>query len=363
MIMQKGFIMENIMLEREEQIIYSLRSLYRANGYTQFKMSKFEEYDLYSKNKDFLISDGVITFTDATGKLMALKPDVTFSIIKNSVDADSYVKRVCYNENVYRMSESTHDFTEIMQSGVECIGDLDMYNICEVLTLATKSLSIISDKYVLDLSHLGFVEGLLSDAGVTDAGEVLKCIGEKNAHGLESLLGERAEKLKKLVSLYGSFDEILPALEALDVNETTHAALEELKEIAQKIDSENIKLDFSVVNSMNYYNGIVFRGFVFGVPSAVLSGGRYDKLMKKLSKKSGAIGFAVYHDRLKYIDRTKKVDKKPALILYSDKTDASIINEEKQKLAESGKAFDIQRAAIEPDMYGEIIDLRNAVKE
>jgi len=261
------------------------------------------------------------------------------------------------------MSESTHDFTEIMQSGVECIGDLDMYNICEVLTLATKSLSIISDKYVLDLSHLGFVEGLLSDAGVTDAGEVLKCIGEKNAHGLESLLGERAEKLKKLVSLYGSFDEILPALEALDVNETTHAALEELKEIAQKIDSENIKLDFSVVNSMNYYNGIVFRGFVFGVPSAVLSGGRYDKLMKKLSKKSGAIGFAVYHDRLKYIDRTKKVDKKPALILYSDKTDASIINEEKQKLAESGKAFDIQRAAIEPDMYGEIIDLRNAVKE
>ena len=355
--------MENNMLEREERIIYSLRSLYRANGYTQFKMSKFEEYDLYSKNKDFLISDGVITFTDATGKLMALKPDVTFSIIKNSAFADSYVKRVCYNENVYRMSQSTHDFTEIMQSGIECIGDLDMYNICEVLTLATNSLAIISDKYVLDLSHLGFVEGLLSDAGVVDTSEILKCIGEKNSHGLEALLGEDSENLKKLVSLYGSFDEVLPELEKLDVNETTHAALEELKKIAQAVDGTNIKLDFSVVNSMNYYNGIVFRGFVFGVPSVVLSGGRYDKLMKKLSKKSGAIGFAVYHDRLKYIDRNKTANNKPVLILYSDKTDVSLINEEKQKLAESGKTFDTQRAVLSSDMYAEIIDLRNAVKE
>ncbi len=355
--------MENIMLGREEKIIYSLRTLYRANGYTQFKMSKFEEYDLYGKNKDFLISDGVITFTDATGKLMALKPDVTFSIIKNSVDIPGYIKRVCYNENVYRMSESTHDFTEIMQSGVECIGELDLYSICEVISLAEKSLAIISDEYVLDLSHLGFVEGLLQDAQSTDTNEVLKCIGEKNCHGLDALLGERSEKLKKLVSLYGSFDEILPKLEELDINEITHVALEELKKIAQAVDGSDIKLDFSVVNSMNYYNGIVFRGFVAGVPSAVLSGGRYDKLMKKLSKKSGAIGFAVYHDRLKYIDRTKAVNNKPVLILYSDKTDTSLINKEKQKLAKSGKSFDIQRAVIQSDMYAEIIDLRNAVRE
>ena len=47
-----------------ETILYSLRALYDTYGYTRYKMSKFEEYDLYSRNKDFLISDGVITFTD-----------------------------------------------------------------------------------------------------------------------------------------------------------------------------------------------------------------------------------------------------------------------------------------------------------
>ena len=79
----------------EEKITFALRSLYREYGYTQFKMSKFEEYDFYSRHKEFLVSDRVLTFTDTGGKLMALKPDVTLSIVKNSRAAgnDLPVKR------------------------------------------------------------------------------------------------------------------------------------------------------------------------------------------------------------------------------------------------------------------------------
>ena len=68
----------------DEKAVFSLRSLYSSFGFKQFRMSKFEEYDLYVKNKDFLVSNEVITFTDGSGKLLALKPDVTLSIIKNS---------------------------------------------------------------------------------------------------------------------------------------------------------------------------------------------------------------------------------------------------------------------------------------
>ena len=71
-------------LRSGEQIMYRLRGLYERYGYRRFKMSKFEEYDLYVRNKDFLVSDRMITFTDARGILMALKPDVTLSIIKNT---------------------------------------------------------------------------------------------------------------------------------------------------------------------------------------------------------------------------------------------------------------------------------------
>ena len=75
---------EESVLKNDERILFRLRALYRAHGYMQYKMSKFEEYDLYVRNKSFLVSDHIITFTDTNGKLLALKPDVTLSIVKNS---------------------------------------------------------------------------------------------------------------------------------------------------------------------------------------------------------------------------------------------------------------------------------------
>ena len=69
--------MESI-LRREERIVFGLRALYSKYGYRPYRMSKFEEYDLYAGNRSFLPSGGVITFTDTNGRLMALKPDVRF---------------------------------------------------------------------------------------------------------------------------------------------------------------------------------------------------------------------------------------------------------------------------------------------
>lgn len=69
-----------------DSVVYSIRETFSQYGYNEYKMNKFEEYDLYVKNKDFLISKNVITFTDTNGKLLALKPDVTLSIVKNTKD-------------------------------------------------------------------------------------------------------------------------------------------------------------------------------------------------------------------------------------------------------------------------------------
>ena len=129
----------DLLFSFQEKVIFGLRSLYRGYGYNQYKMSKFEEYDLYAKNKDFLISDSVITFTDTNGKLMALKPDVTLSIIKNMKEPGTGVQKLFYNENVYRVSKGNQSYKEIMQVGLECIGDIGEADILQVLTLAVKS--------------------------------------------------------------------------------------------------------------------------------------------------------------------------------------------------------------------------------
>ena len=159
-------INENI-LKNDERVALRLRDLYRSYGFAQYKMSKFEEYDLYARNKDFLVSDNVITFTDTNGKLMALKPDVTLSIVKNTKD-EAGLHKVYYDENVYRISGSSRAYREIMQTGLECIGDIDDYAITEVLMLAAESLSRISDDYVLDISELDVVSAVIEQMGVSE---------------------------------------------------------------------------------------------------------------------------------------------------------------------------------------------------
>ncbi len=311
-------------MRTEEKVIFALRELYSKYGYAQFKMSKFEEYDLYVRNKDFLVSDSVITFNDTNGKLLALKPDVTLSIIKNSTDTTG-VTKLYYNENVYRVSKNTHSFKEIMQTGLECIGNIGTYNICEVVTLAAKSLSAISDKFVLDISHMGLISSVLEEISDDVKSQILKYISEKNTHDLISLCEEEGINSKTIVSLIsvnGNVDEIKEKLNSIPFPESASDALEEIFTIADILknsqDKDKIHFDFSIVNDMNYYSGIVFKGYIKGIPTGILSGGRYDLLMNKMGKKSGAIGFAVYLDFLeRFMEETKEYDT-DILLLYND---------------------------------------------
>ena len=300
-------------LTNDEKAIYKMRSLYSKYGYSQFKMSKFEEYDLYARNKDFLVSENVITFTDTDGKLLALKPDVTLSIIKNSDYKPNSVQKLYYNENVYRVSNGTHSFKEIMQVGLECIGDIDTNNIYEVIMLAAESLKGISTDYVLDISNmdilLGMIENMTQDSKVKN--EIIKCVGEKNIHGIQSLCETNeidqvlSNKLCELVLLSGECDFVIDKVK--DITEGLgFDAVSELERVVSLLKdngyAKNVRLDFSVINDINYYDGFVFKGFINGLPSWILSGGQYDKLMKKMKKESKAIGFAVYLDLLERLD-------------------------------------------------------------
>ncbi len=310
-------IIDDSIIRSEERAVFSLRSLYRQYGYSRFKMSRFEEYDLYVRNKDFLISDEVITFTDHNGRLLAMKPDVTLSIIKNTVDEASAVQKVYYNENVYRVAKGTHTFKEIMQAGLECIGDLSATDVSEVVLLAAESLGLIAENYVLDLSHMGLLSAVLQESGLSEAGQdrALAFIHQKNAHELRALCeeeGANAEKLCALITCCGAPQEALAALRmqlrsAAEL--TAFADFERLcKSLAEKGQADRLRVDFSVGNDMKYYCGVVFKGYIEGVPGGILAGGQYDKLLQKMGRKSGAIGFAVYLDQLERLAE-KEVDR------------------------------------------------------
>lgn len=357
-------------LRREERAIFSLRSLYRKYGYRPYKVNKFEEYDLYVHNKSFLVSDSVLTFTDTNGKLMALKPDVTLSIIKNSKDDEPALQKLYYNENVYRVSDAYGGFHEIMQAGLECIGKIDLYAMCEVLMLAAKSLATISERWVLDISHLGFLSALLDEMTDDDncRREILRCIGDKNEHELAAhciaagIPAADCERIRTLARLHGSFSVCLPALEAIGSGEKTSAALRELQQIDAILQayglSENLTLDFSIVNDMRYYNGVIFQGFVDGIPTGILSGGRYDSLMREMGKKNGAIGFAVYLDQLARFQNAAEYDV-DVLLLYGDDTEPRQVLQAVKLLNDTGKTVRAERCRSDAMKYRQLVQLRN----
>ena len=339
------------MIRNEEQVVFALRSLYQKFGYSQFKMSRFEEYDLYVRNKDFLVSDEVITFTDHTGRLLALKPDVTLSIIKNTVDGDGSVQKVYYNENVFRVAKGTHSFKEIMQAGLECIGDLGDYEIAEVVLLAAKSLALIREDHVLDLSHMGLVAAMLADCGLSEEGKAkaLSIIYQKSAHELSALSAEEdlssqaAEKLHLLCSACGAPGAVLAALAPMlrtEEEKTAFAEFSALCEILQESGfGKNIRLDFSVGNDMKYYSGVVFKGYIEGIPAGVLSGGQYDKLLQKMGRKSGAIGFAVYLDLLERMNKEHPEFDVDILLLCDEAADAKAIVKAVEELQSEGSVL------------------------
>jgi len=342
-------------LRNNEKAIFMLSSLYQQYGYKRYKMSKFEEYDLYARNKEFLVSDSIITFTDTNGKLLALKPDVTLSIVKDSKEIPGYVQKVYYNENVYRISNRTHAYKEITQVGLECIGAVDDYQVMEVVALALKSLAAIKEEFVLDLSHLGILAGLLEQVTITEETKnaIVSCISQKNLHELaeicqrNQLSEEFCTKICALVSLYGKTEDVLPKLEELCDNDAMQSALAELKNICQGLQESayaaRINIDFSLVGDTNYYSGITFKGFVQGIPESILSGGAYDNLMRKMGKNFGGIGFAVYLDMLERLDLRDSQYDIDTVLLYDDNVS---LRQVEQIIAEYGKenGISLQRA-------------------
>ena len=340
---------ENFSFTNDERIIFTLRALYAKYGYQPYRMSKFEEYDLYGRNKDFLVSEGVITFTDTSGRLMALKPDVTLSIIKNTRDAAPDVQKLCYDENVYRTPKGATGCREQMQIGLEQIGGVDLCGVSEVLWLAAESLASLSGDFVLDVSHLGPASAALAPlpAGSAVRGALLKCVSDKNLHGIAEIARDNplpdgtAERLTALIEASGKPEYALPRIRALAGGLGIPEAADQLETVLSVFSgtpyADAIRIDTSVTGDMNYYNDIVFRGFLREVAAPVLSGGQYDMLMKRMNRTDRAIGFAVYLDRLERLDETRPGADADVLLLYPPHTPPAVVHRAVAALIAEGK--------------------------
>ena len=294
-------------LQPKERASFALRALYEAAGCRKYHMGRFEEYGLYQANRSFLSSEQVITFTDLDGRLLALKPDVTLSIAKTAQPAPGETLCYYYHENVYRPSAESHTFKEISQMGLEMLGAVGEAQVQQAVCLAARSLDALGADWVLEVSHMGYLFGLFDALGVPDAAraKLLEKLREKNAHELRAAAGaaglaDAADTLCSVLNLCGSYADTLAKAAALCRNDAMRAAVAELEALAVPLEKAGgvIRLDMTLAGEMEYYNGLVFQGYLKALPRPLLKGGRYDLLLQKFTPGAGAIGFAVYLDEL-----------------------------------------------------------------
>lgn len=298
------------LLRPQERLALQLRILYERAGCRNYRMGRFEEYGLYQDNRSFLTAEQVITFTDLDGRLLALKPDVTLSIAKNAQLEPDGCAWYYYSENVYRPNEESHTFREISQMGLECLGAVDGSDMERTVALAADTLALAGGEYTLELSHMGFVSGLLDAVGAPQSirPRLMACVRAKNAHDLQTAAAEAGlsrqgiDALSSLTTLAGPWKAVLDAAEPLALNASMGDALGELRSVCTALESAgkagSVRLDLSLVNDITYYNGLVFQGYLAGLPRAVLKGGRYDPLVSQFHAGARAVGFALYLDEL-----------------------------------------------------------------
>lgn len=325
----------------DDKIRLQLTDIYSAYGYKRFKLSKFEPYEIYMRNKHFVDPQSIVTFSDNSGRLMALKPDVTLSIVSSVKETDTD-KKVFYHESVFR-KEKGGDIKEISQSGIEYIGGDTFYSEFETLFLAAKTLSLLNGDYIITVGNLDFIDSLpaISALEPKDKKAAFNYIKSKNRHSLASFLDglniskKDIDVLINVIDFSGEGKSAVSKLKDLVKNTVGEAAIESTDRLLKALSSagiNNIKADFSVINHMSYYNGTVFQGYLPEVNREVLSGGRYDNMMKRFGKEQKAIGFAFLPDSL--YSGFKGEHKKEALIIYHDadiseivKTQNALIND------------------------------------
>jgi ATP phosphoribosyltransferase regulatory subunit len=243
-------------------------------------------------------------------------------------------------------------YREIMQAGLECIGAVDLYAMGEVLALAEESLALIGSDYLLDVSHLGVVSSLLEGLEEDDKQAILTEMERKNLAGVQDLgrqLGlsqDLAQRAGRLALLYGPPDQVLPELE--EIVGPGNDALEELKDLCHLLEStghgKHLRLDFSIVGGMRYYNGVIFRGYVPGLAASVLAGGRYDNLLRRMGKQGEAIGFAVYLDQLERLPSESEDYDVDLLMIYGPGDDLMFVAGEADIFRKAGYTVRVERS-------------------
>lgn len=300
-----------------------LRSLIESFGYGEIQTPTFEFFDVFSREIGTTPSKDLYKFFDKEGNTLVLRPDFTPSIARCAAKYFREEKspiRLSYKGNTFTNTSNLQGkLKELTQMGAELINDPSVEADGEIIALVVEALKSIGLKeFQVSIGQVEYFKGLCQEAGLDEETELdlRACISGKNYFAAQELLQERnvsqpyLETLLKVADLFNSMTSLNDA-KLLVKNERSLAAIERLEKLDKVLElygvKEHVSYDLGMLSKYNYYTGVIFKAYTFGVGNAVVTGGRYNSLLGRFGKEAPAVGFAiVIDDVLEALSRQKK---------------------------------------------------------
>ncbi len=326
----------NIESRQKSVLQNELNKTLKLYGFQDIQTPTFEYADIFSEEIGSIESKELYRFFDREGNMLALRPDITPSIARAT--ATLFTKKelpakLCYVGNTF-INHSSYQgrLKENTQLGAEVIGLDSVEADAEMLAMVVNCLKNTGlEDFQINVGHVGYYNSLINSVSLDEATtlKVSEFIENKNYFGVDELL-KQAHVSSDVSKSFHMLSELIGGVEMLDkaakyaVDEKALSSVERLKEIAKLLELygvlDYITFDFSMIATYDYYTGIVFKGYTYGTGDAIVTGGRYDQLLKHFGADEPAIGFAIILGELfEAISRQKieiKYEKDNHIIIY-----------------------------------------------
>jgi len=315
-----------------------MRNLFRKCGYYEVETPTIEFYDTFAAEPDLTPQEMMFKFFDQQGRILVLRPDATVPIARimaTKYKEVQYPLRFSYITNMFRYNEfGGGKQKEFTQAGVEILGACTPESDAEVIATAIRAVKECGlDNFQIDIGQVDFFKGLMEETGLSeqDAEQIRILIDRKDFLSIEEFVENRGitgslkELILELPKLFGSA-EIIDRAERITTNERSLSSLKNLRSVLEILYDYDlgkfVSIDLGMVQSLNYYTGIIFRGFTYGLGFPILSGGRYDNLVGSFGRSCPATGFSLGINMvMTALERQKAEVEKPYIesIVYYEK--------------------------------------------
>lgn len=296
--------------QERRQVQRALTGLFQARGYREVSTPEVEFYDLFIQSGNPLPQEQMLKIIDRSGRILVMRPDCTTPIARMAaakLKDLSQPQKLYYDQTVFRSAHHHRGSRgEIAQCGVELLGAQGLEADAQVLTLAADSLEAAGlSRFHIEIGHMGFFRELTEALGLSrQETETLRGLMEaRNYAALTDHLAPYQNRapgraLQRLPYLFGG-PEVLDEAQALFPDTQVIPYLRALyASLTQAGDGHRFRFDLGLVHQIDYYTGVIFRGYAQGAGDAVLSGGRYDNLLAAFGADAPATGFAADVDAI-----------------------------------------------------------------